>query len=278
MPELPDVENYGRYLKRHGLNKKIDAVSVASPSILKGVEPAALGRMLHGHAFARTRRHGKHLLAAVDDGRWLAFHFGMTGYLSHFRDGEQDPKHDRLRFDFENGEHLAYVNQRLLGRVEMIDDADRFIRDRKLGPDALAVDEQAFRDGLGAKRGAVKSALMDQTLFAGIGNIYSDEILYHAKVHPKTRTDALDERTVGRLYREMRRVLETAIEKGAGTEDVAQRVPRTWLLPRRRRGAACPRCGGSIDTLKVQGRTAYFCPGCQPEPAARRRRSGNPAR
>lgn len=263
MPELPDVENYGRYLERHGLHKRIDGVAVGSAKILRGISGRELGRMLEGHSLERTRRHGKHLLAAVDDGRWLAFHFGMTGRFAHFREGEPDPEHDRLRFDFSGGEHLAFVNQRLFGRVELVADAEGFIRGKKLGPDALAVDERTFRERLHAKRGAVKSALMDQSLLAGIGNVYSDEILYHANVHPGTPASKLGDRESRRVYRQMKRVLQMAVDKGAGTENVERRVPRTWLLPHRKRGADCPRCGGKVATLKMQSRTAYFCPGCQ---------------
>jgi len=271
MPELPDVENYCRYLKRHGLHKKIEGVTVAAPKILKGTSPRGLARMLEGRTLARARRHGKHLFAQVDDGRWLAFHFGMTGRLEHFRDGEKDPDYDRLRFDFTGGEHLAYVNARMLGGVHLIDDAETFIRSKKLGPDAASVDEKTFRERLRGKRGAIKPALMDQTLFAGIGNIYSDEILFQAKIHPCTAVSELDDKSLKQLYRTMRRVLETAVAKGAGAEDVERRVPKSWLLAHRRRGGECPRCGGKISTLKMQTRTAYLCPSCQREPRSARK-------
>lgn len=271
MPELPDVENYSRYLKRHGLHKKIEGVSVAAPKILKGASPRSLARALKGRTLARARRHGKHLFAEIDDGRWLAFHFGMTGRLEHFKDGEKDPDYDRLRFDFTDGEHLAYVNARMLGGVQLIDDADAFIRSKKLGPDAAGVDEKTFRERVREKRGAIKPALMDQTLFAGIGNIYSDEILFQAKIHPRTAISDLDDKSMKQLYRTMRRVLETGVAKGAGAEDVERRVPKSWLLPHRRRGGECPRCGGKIATLKMQTRTAYFCPSCQREPRSARK-------
>lgn len=271
MPELPDVENYCQYLKRHGLHKKIEGVTVAAPKILEGTTPQRLARALEGRTLVRARRHGKHLFAEIDDGRWLAFHFGMTGRLEHFKDGERDPDYDRLRLDFTDGEHLTYVNARMLGRVQLIDDVDAFIRSKKLGPDAVSVDEKTFRERLREKRGAIKPALMDQTLFAGIGNIYSDEILFQAKIHPRTAISDLDDESLRQLYRTMRRVLETAVAKGAGAEDVERRVPKGWLLPRRRRGGECPRCGGKIGTLKMQTRTAYFCPSCQRGPRSARK-------
>lgn len=264
MPELPDVENYRRYLARHGLSKTIRGVVVSTPRVVEGFSANELRRRLKGRRLVRARRHGKHLLAALDDGSWLAFHFGMTGRLVYFADGEQAPPYDRLRLDFGGGKHLAYVNKRLLGRVRLVGDDADFLRARELGPDALAVDEASFIEGLRGRRGSIKSALMDQGLFAGIGNVYSDEILYHARLHPALAAGDLDQRALRRLHRALRRVLETAVEKGAGAEDVERRVPRTWLLPHRKKGAACKRCGTGIATLKTQGRTAYFCPGCQP--------------
>ncbi len=244
-------------------------MTVTSAKVLKGVTGSALARRLEGHSLESVRRHGKHLLAATDDGHFLAFHFGMTGRFAAFSDGEDDPKHDRLRLDFPQGEHLAFVNQRLLGRIEWVEDAEEFIRRRGLGPDALALDEKTFRERLGAKRAALKAVLMDQSVLAGIGNVYSDEILYHAKLHPKLTAADLDDKRFKHLYREMRRVLETAVERGAGAEDLEKRVPRTWLLANRHEGAGCPLCGGKIATLKAGGRTAYFCPACQAEPAKR---------
>jgi formamidopyrimidine-DNA glycosylase len=266
MPELPDVENFRRYLERHGLHKKVEGIKVGSAKILKGVSGAELTRKLKGHSLQSTRRYGKHLFAAVDEGHYLGFHFGLTGRFAHFKDGEEDPKHDRLRLDFPRREHFAFVDQRLFGRVEWIDDAEEYIRNKKLGPDALSVDEKTFRERLSAKRGALKAALMDQSLFAGIGNIYSDEILFHAKLHPKTPASALDVKAIKRLHREMWRVLETAVKKGAGAEDLERRLPKGWLLPHRKKGAECPACGGKIATLKVESRTAYFCPTCQKAP------------
>jgi formamidopyrimidine-DNA glycosylase len=263
MPELPDVENFRRYLERHVRGKKIEAVEVRSAKVLKGISGAKLGRRLEGRSFERTRRHGKHLFAALDDGGSLGFHFGLTGCFAFFREGE-DPKHERVRFDYHAGEHLAFVDQRMFGRIEWVDDADAYIRKKRLGADALTVDEKSFLARLERKRGALKAVLMDQSVVAGVGNVYSDEILFQAKLHPKTPAESFDAQALKRLYRTMRRVLETAIEKGAGAEDLERRVPKRWLLPHRSKGAACPVCGGKVAALKLQGRTAYYCPACQP--------------
>jgi formamidopyrimidine-DNA glycosylase len=161
----------------------------------------------------------------------------------------------------------------MFGRIEWVDDVDEYIRKKRLGPDALTVDEKTFRERLARKRGALKAVLMDQAVVAGIGNVYSDEILFQAKLHPKTAAESLDAKALKRLHRTARRVLETAVEKGAGAEDLERRVPKRWLLPKRRKGAACPVCSGKVAALELQGRTAYFCPACQPAPTGAMTRS-----
>lgn len=272
MPELPDVENYRRYLNATAIRKTIEGVTVGSTKILRGVSGRGLARALRGRHIEGARRHGKHLLAKLDDGAWLTMHFGMTGRLKYFKRLADDPAYDRLRLDFDNGYHLAFVNQRLLGRIGLAQDADGFIASQELGVDAMdpSLDGAAFAKLMAGRRGQIKSALMDQSFMAGIGNIYSDEILFQAGLHPKTATQTLDRARLVSLFGTIRRVLRTAIDRGAGSEELVDRLPASYLLRRREEGAACPRCGGRIATVKVQGRTAYFCPRCQPESSAAR--------
>lgn len=264
MPELPDVEIYKRYLDATALHKTITAIEVGSAAILRATSGRMLAQALRGRSMERTWRHGKHLLAALDDGRWLTLHFGMTGRLKYFKDLKDDPAYDRLRFDFANGYHLAYESRRLLGEVGLIEDPGAFLAARRLGPDAMALDRARFLERMRGRRGQVKSALMDQHFLAGIGNVYSDEILFRARLHPKTPVQHLDDAQRSDLYRAMREVLQTAIDRGAGRDGLADRLPPSYLLPHRERGAACPRCGGEIRTLSCAGRTAYYCPRCQP--------------
>lgn len=268
MPELPDVENFRRYLNATALHKTIAGVTVGSTKILRGISARAIGSALRGRRMERTRRHGKHLFVALDNGRWLTLHFGMSGRLTYFKDMKDDPPDDRLRFDFDNGAHLAYQNRRLLGRVGLADDPDAFIADEGLGPDATdsSLDEAAFVTLLAGRRGQIKPALMDQHLLAGIGNIYSDEILFQARLHPASLVRDLARSRLRTLYKSMRTVLDVAIDRGAGSEELVRRLPSSYLLPHREEGAKCPRCGGKIETVKASGRTAYYCPRCQPAP------------
>jgi formamidopyrimidine-DNA glycosylase len=268
MPELPDVELYRRYLDEHALGRTIARVAVNDARILGELAASAFVARLSGNRFEESRRHGKHLLVRLRRDGWLTLHFGMTGGLVHFRDAADDPPYDRVRFDFAGGDHLAYVNRRMLGRVGLAADADAFIRDEQLGPDALdpAFDLPAFARALRGRRRDVKSVLMDQALIAGIGNIYADEILFQARLHPKAPVTSLGERERALLFEQIKAVLTTAIDCGAGAEQLLERLPDDYLLPQREKDGKCPRCGAKIATLKAAGRTAYFCPRCQPAP------------
>jgi formamidopyrimidine-DNA glycosylase len=261
MPELPDVEVFKRYFARHALHQPIAGVQVQRPRSLGNVTAAGLRSSLSGHAFQSVQRHGKHLFAALDSGAWLAMHFGMTGSLRYFDGPDPEPDYDRVRFDFANGHHLGYNDPRLLGRINLIDDPDDYIADKGLGPDALALTYPVFKNILLAHgNGIAKSVLMDQGALAGIGNIYSDEILFQAGVHPKTKVGTLDERALKALYNATKTVLKKAIERGADPE----RLPDDYLLPHRRAGEVCPRGGGKVTKIVVGGRSAYYCPGRQP--------------
>ena len=269
MPELPDVELYKRYLDRHALGQSIRTVQVNDARILRDLPADRFTAALAGNRLEASRRHGKHLLVRLARGGWLTLHFGMTGGLDWFENLADDPPYDRVRLDFANGGHLAYVNRRMLGRVGLAEDAEAFIEAEELGPDALdpAFDETAFEAALAGRRRDLKSVLMDQAVIAGIGNIYADEILFQARLHPKTMIDALSESRRGELFRALKGVLATAIERGAGAEQFLDRLPDDFLLPERHKDGRCPRCGHAIATLKSSGRTSYYCPQCQPAPA-----------
>jgi formamidopyrimidine-DNA glycosylase len=268
VPELPDVELYKRYLDEHALRQTIERVAVNDARILGDLPATAFVARLSGNRFEASRRHGKHLLVRLKKDGWLTLHFGMTGDLVYFQDEADDPPYDRVRFDFAGGRHLAYANRRMLGRVGLAEDADAFIVAEGLGPDALdrAFDLEAFTRAVEGRRRDIKSVLMDQSVIAGVGNIYADEILFQARLHPKTPVTSLDERQRAELFRQNKAVLQTAIECGAGAEQFLERLPHDYLLPHRDKGGKCPRCGSPIATLKAAGRTSYYCPRCQPAP------------
>jgi formamidopyrimidine-DNA glycosylase len=259
MPELPDVETYKRYLDDRALHQRITHVDVTSSRLLAGASPRELGHALVRHRLEETQRHGKHLFARIGNGRWLMLHFGMTGSLSYYEGDADPPQYTRVLIDFERGHHLAYVEPRKLGRIALADSPRGFVEAHRLGPDALALDFASFRELASRSRGAIKSWLMDQHAIAGIGNVYADEILLQAGIHPRRNPNALDQREIKRLFQHLGKVLKKAIAVHA---DPA-RMPKSFLLPHRRRGAQCPHCGARIETIALGGRTTYYCPKCQ---------------
>ena len=259
MPELPDVEVYRRYLSSTALHQRIDHTRVCSPGVLAGTSPQALGRALKGAAIEDTRRHGKFLFARADAGRWLVLHFGMTGRLYYSRKGEDPPEHTACLFGFANGAILAYISPRKLGRIGLTGSADSYIASQGLGPDALEIDEAEFLARAEDRRGGVKSWLMDQESLAGIGNVYSDEILFQAGLHPRLGVKDLGHDRLRRLYRSVSAVLAAAIKARA---DPA-RMPSDFLLPHRHEEGRCPRCGAGVKKIRAAGRTAWYCPHCQ---------------
>ena len=261
MPELPDVEVFKQYLDATSLHQTIKEVEVRHQRVLKNVSEDALREELRGQALESSRRHGKHLLVELSGGKWLIFHFGMTGYFSYYKDEKQEPPHARLLLHFDNGYRLAYDSQRMLGGIELVEEPEQYISKHELGTDALseAFDLQAFKKILAGKRGASKAALMDQQSLAGIGNIYSDEILFQAGIHPKKSVSDLTEQEARSLYQAMKRVLQTAIRNQADP----QQFPDSYLIPHRRKGEKCPQCSGEVKQEKISGRTAYYCPTCQ---------------
>lgn len=264
MPELPDVETFRRYLNSTSLHRQITDTDIHAPRMLKGVSASKVVRALKGHEFKSTCRRGKYLFAELDGNGWLVLHFGMTGYLAYAKGSDDPPEHSRLIIRFENGYRLAGVWSRRLGRIGLSDSPDAFIEKEELGPDAYdpEIPSVKFKEMLSNRRGSVKSALMDQQFMAGVGNIYGDEILYQAHIHPRTEARDLSDRDVDNLHRKMRHVLKLAIERQADPE----RLPDSWLLRHRNEGEKCPACGGSIKAEKISGRTAYVCPHCQPAP------------
>src|SRR2546430_3293442 len=269
MPELPDVETFRRYLNATSLHQRLIGVDVRSAYVLKGVSARELERRLKGRCFESSRRHGKHLFVRANGDLWLRLHFGMTGSLRYFKNEEQVPRpasaeasagrHARVLFLFENGCRLAFEDQRKFGEIGLIEDVNKFLKKRALGPDALEITFSQLREIFGKHRGAVKTILLNQKLIAGIGNIYADEILFRARTHPATQVSALKEKTVAKLFRAARDILKKAIDAKADMD----RMPKSWLLPRRGKGRKCPRCGRELKSTTIGGRTALFCAQCQ---------------
>jgi formamidopyrimidine-DNA glycosylase len=254
MPELPDVEGFRRYFRRHAVGKPVRGVW-ADPDELRNTDPMRLRRQLAGRRFVRPRRHGKWLICPTT-GPWLVLHFGMTGEL-HWLDQHIRHRHARLILQFPDGE-MHFRDMRKLGGVWLAqgeDDLRQVLG--PLGPDALRVSAEEFDRLLRARRGSAKATLMDQTFVAGLGNLTVDATLWRARIHPRRNVRTLAARERRALHREMKRVLEESLPHGL--------VPSRpdLLTASRRAGSHCPRCGTVLERATVAGRTSWFCPRCQ---------------
>lgn len=260
MPELPDVEVFKEYFDSIGLNKPVKEIEVRDGTVLGDLQPKVLKNILKGEKFLSSLRHGKYLFIQVGDATWLAVHFGMTGFFDYYESELEPDGHPRVIFHFKDGSQLIYDCQRKLGELDLLSEPGELIKEKNLGPDALKdVGKDDFEDIITSSRAMAKSTLMNQETIAGIGNIYSDEILFQAGIHPRIKASSLTPAEITILYEKMNQVLKTAIDRKVDPE----KLPEGYLLPHRTPGTPCPRCGSEIERVKVSSRSAYFCPECQ---------------
>lgn len=256
MPELPSVEIFKGYFDSTSLNQKIRNADMRSPEILMDTDISQLEKSLQEHEFVDSRRYGKYLFCQLDNGFFLILHFGMTGYFKYFR--KNSSNHVRLLISFYNGYKLALDDMRKFGKVGLTTDPDEFVKNKNLGPDALAINLKTFKKLFKGRKGTIKPLIINQNFIAGIGNLYADEILYQSRIHPLTKADNLGGEKLKILFKAMRKVLNKAIEH----QDQPPNMPSSFLLPHRYPGGECP-SGETIKIMKVGGRTTYFCPDYQ---------------
>jgi formamidopyrimidine-DNA glycosylase len=260
MPELPDIELYRRQLDEHARGRTLQSVAIRDARVVQQ-SADELAKHLRGRRIEGGRRHGKNLFVLLNDGHALLMHFGMTGTLGYA--GEDTPLEDddAVVFDLDDGQRMTYRSRRKLGKVLWVAEPDDYLAAQHIGPDALELREREIVQRLG-DGGGLKAALMDQGRLAGLGNVYTDEALFQAGLHPRRMLRSLDDEYRLALAKTIRQVLEVAIEHDGDR----RRLPPDWLTPHRRKGAKCPRCGTPLETGQVGGRTTFWCPREQPSP------------
>lgn len=281
MPELPEVEHLRRTLEPLLLDRRVARVQVRRADVVRaaggGTAPAR-GRpagLLAGRRITELRRRGKYLAIVAAGGPVLLVHLGMSGQLLFLPPGRQAPRRDHVhviwRFDDERGGRMIFRDPRRFGRLTLIDSVaslEEFWRQR-LGPDALVLRAGDLAEAFGATRRSIKCALLDQAVAAGIGNIYADESLFRAGIHPMTPAGALTRTEARRLAESIRATLSAAIRAGGTTlrdyRDGAGRNGghRPNLCVYGRAGLPCRRCGSILGDLRLAQRTTTYCPRCQ---------------
>lgn len=265
MPELPEAVVYRRRLDQSALDREIENVEVADSRLLAdGLSRSRFEEVLRGHRFRETHRHGKYVFARYGhDWGWLALHFGMTGDLRYIADGPV-PEYAYVRIRFVDDSQLVLICPRKFARVRLVDRPSAFVEEKELGPDVRRADVDTFVQQFDGRRGTIKGRLLDQSVVAGLGNIYADEALYQEEIHPRTTIPALSGADLHALYEAIQAVVTAAIEVGA---DPTALNPDRFMLPHRYGDEQCPATGAPLETEQVSGRTAYFSPARQPPPS-----------
>ena len=255
MPELPEAEANRLRVERDCLHRTIEAAEPGDDTSYIELPGDNERARLVGHQFTRTHRHGKLIFAGSESGPWICVHLGMSGSLRPFDEADGPPDYAKFLIRFEGERRLAFRCPRKLGWVRVVDSPSEEIARIEYGPDALETGLEDFADVIGGSRGATKSALMDQRKLAGVGNLWSDEILYRVGIDPEHKGTDLSKDTLADMHKAMRDILRAVMDTGAHYD----RLPDDWLIHTRKVGAACPRCDGTIEKTKVGGRSAYHC-------------------
>ncbi len=290
MPELPEVETTARGLRARLIGRRIvDVREVDWPRMLANATLEEVARAVRGRSVVGVGRRGKYLLLALDSGAIVTIHRKMSGNLLLRPAGTPREGHTHLVFALDDADELRFVDPRKFGRVYLFASAaelDAFF-DRRLGPEPLeGFDAAALRERLAGRRGRIKSLLLDQAFVAGIGNLYADEALWEARIHPLRPGASLTASEVRRLAEAIKRVLEAAIaRRGTSFSDYrdadGSRGENQDFLNvygkgpvGGRPGELCPRCAAPIERIVLGQRSSHFCPRCQRRPAARQRSGG----
>lgn len=259
MPELPEVEFAARRLRRAMRGRTIVAVRAHHPSQRRALTPT-VARRITGRRVVGVERRGKHQLVHLDDGATLLVHFRLNGDWAFTRAATALPPHARVSLDLDDGRRVSLVDARALctlhwhppGRPPRL----------ALGPEAEdpAVTPARLRTALARKRGAIKPALLDQRLLAGVGNIYAQEACWRARIDPRARAASLSAARVTRLLDGLRAALEDGHRNAGRYHEGTREVP---FQVYDRRGEPCARCGAPIRRIVQAGRGTWYCARCQ---------------
>ncbi len=279
MPELPEVETVVRGLRAALPGRAIVSIRLGKTDFMD--DPVALGESLPGRRIASVERIGKfiHLQLAPhgpDAPSHLLVHLGMTGRLVVRAAHDPAPPHTHVYFELDDGRELRYTDIRRFGQMLLQGDAKIAELRERLGEDALTISAEEFRRRLAGRRSRIKALLLDQSVLRGVGNIYADEGLWRARLHPARLAAKLTGKEIDRLRQAVQRVLNDAIRlRGSSISDFVDSDGQPggyqkWHRVYARENKPCYRCRTIVRRVIVAGRSSHFCPRCQPVPRASR--------
>jgi formamidopyrimidine-DNA glycosylase len=265
MPELPEVETVARGLQAALVGRTIVDVKVLWARSVASPDPDTFARRLTGQTVASVGRRGKWVVVALESGDTLLAHLRMSGRLVVDSEACLDSSHLRALFLFDDGQRLSFVDARKFGRLWLGSDPAEVLGG--LGPEPLADEFTAewLAQTLGQRRGHIKPLLLDQRFLAGLGNIYTDEALWRARIHPLRQANTLTAAETRRLHEGIQAVLRAAIAGGGTT--LAEFAGHLAVYGRA--GEVCPHCGAIVERITVGQRGTHFCPRCQPKTVSR---------
>jgi formamidopyrimidine-DNA glycosylase len=279
MPELPEVETVVRGLQKILPGRRIVEVRLGKTDFIE--DPAALEKRLPGNRILSVRRYGKFLVLELESSvetsgkPALLIHLGMTGQLTTCSADTSIAPHTHAFFALDDGRELRYRDPRRFGSMQMISQGDGNPLG-SLGLDPLEATEPEFVAQLDGRRARIKALLLDQTVLRGMGNIYTDESLWRARINPMRLASSLKDPDLRRLYESVQAILKEAIRlRGSSISDYVDCAGQRGEYQLRHRvyqreGKRCVRCKTTIRRVIVAGRSSYFCPRCQPAPRARK--------
>ena len=279
MPELPEVETVRRGLEPRLVGRTVTAADIRDGRLTAPVDPIEVGLELGGERFREVGRRGKYLLLGFETGRTLVVHLRMTGWFHHRPPGsvEAMPEHVRATFALDDGSALVYRDQRRFGTMRLLEpgELDEHLRLRA-GPEPLSPEwtPPRLRRDLAGRRAPVKALLLHQGIVAGVGNIYADEALWQARIHPLRPGGGLTAAEARRLHAAVVEALERGIDsRGASIRDYRDVDGERGGMQERfavysRTGEPCLRCGTPIEKIRVAQRGTHLCPRCTRPPAA----------
>ena len=281
MPELPEVETVARGLQREIAGRRVVSVTLGKTDFMDN--PDEIERQLPGAEIHAVERYGKFMLlrlrrAEAAPEAALLVHLGMTGAMMPRPVSEPHAKHTHLVALLNDGRELRYVDPRRFGRMALLTGDALEEELRRFGADPLEVPVEEFARRINERRARIKALLLDQQVLRGVGNIYADESLWKAKIHPAQLGARLQPEQLEKLYRALQQILKKAIAlRGSSISDFldAEGEPGEYQLHHKaygREGKPCYRCKTLIKRIVVAGRSSYFCPNCQKRRAASVRR------
>jgi formamidopyrimidine-DNA glycosylase len=268
MPELPEVESVRRALAPALEGRTFEHIEIGDPRLTRPLDPLEVAAELVGERVSLVDRRGKYLIVRFESGRALLVHLRMTGSFLLTPDGTVDP-HRRAVVTLDDGSDVAYRDVRRFGTWLLLepDEVEAYL-DSKVGREPLGTAYKAkhLAEKLAGRKAPIKAAILDQRTVAGVGNIYADEALWRAKIHPLTPAEALDPAEIGALYKGIRAALQAGIRRQGSTlrdyrmPDGSQGSAQHEFKVYGRDGEPCERCGTLIAKIRVAGRGTWFCP------------------